>query len=65
MTFADIVSGLKIPSFRSKHSVDNIAWILNCIPLQQEEEQILRHEMATMPNQHKIHQDGEFIIVSQ
>lgn len=60
MTFGDIVSGLKIPSFRSKLSVDNIAWILNCVPLKEEERQALHNEIRSLDHKINIIVDGDF-----
>ena len=45
MTFADIISTLKIADVRKKYALDNIAWILNCVPLRQDQEQQLKSEL--------------------
>jgi hypothetical protein len=48
MAFADIVASLKIAEVKKVRAVDNIAWILNCIPLPQEHEHQLKKELNEM-----------------
>lgn len=68
MTFVDIVSVLRVPDIRKKRSVDNIAWILNCVPLPVEQQIVLKQELEldiqAQSNNLSLHYDGEFIMVS-
>jgi hypothetical protein len=45
MAFADVVASLKIAEIKKIYSFDNVAWILNCIPLQNDQEAILKQDL--------------------
>jgi hypothetical protein len=67
MTFLDIVSGLKVAEIRKIYSADNIAWILNCIPLPKDHETVLKNDLNILAQRENLslHIDGEFIMVGK
>jgi hypothetical protein len=53
-SFFEIVSGLKVANIRKKYTADNIAWILNCVPLPSDHADILQNELNALSSQFDI-----------
>ena len=65
MAYFDIVNKLKIAVHKKVCDLHNIAWILNCVPLEKEHEKQLFSELDTMSKKRgiKYHLSNGFVML--